>query len=129
MCAVTPPATLALPMDARAARQARSFVRDALCPSHSAGLVDDAQLLVSELVANAVRHGAPPVTLEVGCEASTGMTGRVSDGDPRLPTLGYPGDQDESGRGVALIDLISDDWGVELTPPGKAVWFRLTAHT
>lgn len=125
MCAVTPTAQLTLPMDGHAAARARAFLRQGLCPAHGIALIDDAQLLISELVTNAVRHGAPPLTLQLTCDESTGMTARVSDNDPALPTCTAASDQAESGRGMALVDLISDAWGVEPAPPGKAVWFRL----
>jgi anti-sigma regulatory factor (Ser/Thr protein kinase) len=124
MCAVTPSARLTLAMDERAARRARTFLRDTHCTAHAAAVLDDAQLLVSELVTNAVRYGAPPITVELECDESTGLTARISDGDPRLPSLGHAHDQDESGRGVALVDLISDAWGIEPSSAGKGVWFR-----
>lgn len=128
MCGVTPPARLTLPMDEQAVRRARTFLRDTHCTTHAAAVLDDAQLLVSELVTNAVRHGAPPITVEIECDESTGLTARISDGDPRLPSLGHAEDQDESGRGVALVDLISDVWGIEPSPDGKGVWFRFNHH-
>ncbi|WP_231133998.1 ATP-binding protein [Motilibacter deserti] len=109
----------------RAAAQARSFVTEASCPAHGSHVYDEALLLVSELVANAVRHGAPPITLEVSCDGSMGMLVRVSDGSPAAPVAKQASLEDESGRGVALVDLISDAWGVEPTSEGKGVWFRI----
>lgn len=127
MCPVTGTARLTLPMDHRAAAQARRFLRQAHCGTHHAGVLDSAQLLISELVSNAVRHGAPPITLEIDCDETRGMTARVGDGNPRSPVLARAGDDDESGRGVALVDLISDAWGVDPARHGKEVWFRLNA--
>jgi anti-sigma regulatory factor (Ser/Thr protein kinase) len=125
MCKVTPAKQLTLDMDQRAPAEARRFVRDVHCNEHNASVRDDVALLVSELVTNAVRHGAPPVTIEVGCDESGGMQVRVSDGDPGSPTPNTADVDDESGRGMALVDMLSDDWGVDPTPDGKAVWFRL----
>ena len=129
MCAVTPAAQITLPMSQLAPRRAREFFRAAHCPAHQARVVDEAQLLITELVTNAVLHGAPPVTLGLVCDGSRGMQVRVSDGSPLRPrTPGGEVDPDsESGRGIALVDVLTDDWGVEATVQGKAVWFRLAA--
>ena len=128
MCAVTAPAELQLPMDGRAAGTARSFLREAHCEAHGAWVLDDAKLLVSELVTNAVCHGAPPVVLEIGCDGTSGMTVRVRDGDAHPPTVVQATAEDESGRGVALVDMLSDAWGVEPAQHGKVIWFRLGAR-
>jgi anti-sigma regulatory factor (Ser/Thr protein kinase) len=125
MCLTTPPAVLVLEMDDRAPRRARQFLRKARCPEHNASVLDEAVLLMSELVTNAMRHGAPPITTEVACNATSGMQVRVSDGNPEAPTARDAGPDDQSGRGVHLVDMISDAWGVDPTPNGKTVWFRL----
>lgn len=124
MCVVTPSAQLTLSVDQFASRRARAFLHDAHCRVHATRL-DDAQLLVSELVTNAVRHGASPVSMSIDCDEATGTTVRVSDGAPEPPSLRQPKGEDEFGRGMTLVDLISDEWGVDAAPPGKAVWFRL----
>jgi anti-sigma regulatory factor (Ser/Thr protein kinase) len=126
VCGVTRTAQVTLRTGRRAADEARAFLRTARCPAHvGAAALDDALLLVSELVTNAVRHGAPPLTLRIDCEESSGITVRVSDGEPGLPVLGCAHEQAESGRGMTLVDAISDDWGAEPDAPGKTVWFRL----
>ena len=125
MCLVTPPAVLTLEMDERAPGRARQFLREARCQAHNASVLDEAVLLMSELVTNAMRHGAPPIRTEVSCRATSGMQVRVSDGDPTAPTARYAGPDDQSGRGVGLVDMLSDAWGVDPTPNGKTVWFRL----
>jgi len=95
------------------------------CRAHQTRVLDDALLLVSELVTNAVRHGAPPITMHVTCDHNTGMTVRVSDTNPTLPTAGPADHGQESGRGVGLVDVLSDEWGVEAAEAGKAVCDRL----
>ena len=127
MCQVTAPVRLYMPMDEHAPRRARQFLAEAHCPEHNTSVLDEATLLVSELVTNAVLHGAPPITLEIECDGSAGMRIRVSDGSEAEPSLGHAGVDDESGRGVALVDVLSDAWGVDPTPNGKVVWFRMHA--
>jgi anti-sigma regulatory factor (Ser/Thr protein kinase) len=127
MCSVTAPVRLLMPTDEHAPRQARLFLAEAHCPAHNTGVLDEATLLVSELVTNALLHGAPPITMELECDGSEGMQVRVSDGSEARPALAHPDSEDEHGRGVALVDILSDAWGVDPTPNGKAVWFRLCA--
>ncbi len=84
------------------------------------------RLLASELVTNAVRHGTPADHHAVGCDHSAGLTVRGSDANPTPPTARTAGHGQDSGRGVALVDVPSDDWEVEPAEPepGKAVWCR-----
>ncbi len=125
MCEITPAASTRLPPDASAPRRARSFLRGARCHEHHASVLDDAELLTSELVTNAVVHGAPPVTLAVECDTSAGMRVRVTDGSPQAPQPRDALPADLDGRGMALVDLLSASWGAEPTREGKAVWFLL----
>ena len=139
-----------LPKDARAPLLARALVRRELCERHGREARDEVELLVSELVTNAVLHGGSLVTLEVDCETPEGISVAVADDGPALPAPSPAGPEDESGRGMALVELISDAWGVRvggrppLPPaapapvgsvttggalphqaPGKVVWFHL----
>lgn len=90
-------------------------------------LIPAAELIVSELVTNAVRHGArgqDRVTLTVS------LTGRslaieVADPDPAGPTLRHPGPWEEGGRGTLLVAAHSDRWGWRRQDGGKAVWAEL----
>lgn len=125
MCEVTPPVSVELPLDARAAARARRLVEEAHCDAHGADVLDSAKLLVSEVVANAVRHGSPPITIEVVCTGHSGLEVRVSDGDENAPVVRDADPEAEAGRGIALVDMLSDAWGVEPRQPGKAVWFRV----
>ena len=125
MCDVTPPVRLGLDADLHSAARARRFLEDNDCPAHHSRVLDEAQLLVTELVANAVSHGGPPITLRLTCDATPGMVVAVSDGSPRAPVQRDASAEATSGRGVALVDLLSEAWGVEVGEAGKTVWFRL----
>lgn len=125
MCGATERAELDLPLSLHSPAAARQFLRDATCPEHSpARVLDDAVLLVSELVTNSVLYGGPPIVVAVDCHESA-MQVRVRDGAPGLPVPGDPGPDDENGRGLALMEMLSEDWGVDAEPAGKYVWFRV----
>jgi len=125
MCPATADLQITLPVDRAASSLARRFLVAAKCPVHQAVVLDEALLLVSELVTNAVRYGAPPITLQVSCNGSEGMEVRVSDGSDRLPQPRDTAASDESGRGLLLVDTLSSRWGVDSTQAGKEVWFAL----
>ncbi|MFV0133531.1 ATP-binding protein [Streptomyces sp. HMX87] len=88
-------------------------------------LAEDAVLLVSELVGNAVRHtGARVFGLRM--QRRPGRV-RVAVRDPSrgLPCLMPVQELDISGRGLFLVDKLSDRWGVDLLPCGKTTWFEM----
>ncbi|HEX3959781.1 MAG TPA: SpoIIE family protein phosphatase [Trebonia sp.] len=109
--------------------QARSFIRDALRSwKLPAGVIDDAVLLVSELVANGVQHAG--TMLEVSCRlAGAVLEVRVTDRHPArmLPDPATrAGDSDsERGRGLLLPTAIASAWGVTYQSGDKTVWFLL----
>ena len=67
--------------------------------------------------------------MQVECDTTTGLVVRVHDEGPTHPDLHRGGAGEKGGYGIALVDLISDAWGVEPTGHGKAVWFRLHPDT
>ncbi|MEV1009527.1 ATP-binding protein [Streptomyces sp. NPDC049881] len=88
-------------------------------------LTDNAVLLVSELVGNAVRHaGAPSFGLRVRRRRGW-VRVEVSDPSRALPCLLPVRELDISGRGLFLVNHLSDRWGVDLLPEGKATWFEM----
>ncbi|MFJ9763152.1 ATP-binding protein [Streptomyces erythrochromogenes] len=95
-------------------------------------LIDRAALGVTELLGNVHRHAQPDKTCVVEIELRLGrLTVSVIDSDPRLPVLRptQAGLLETSGRGLALVEALSEAWGVceRSDGPGKAVWFSLTA--
>lgn len=96
-------------------------------------LSDAAELCASELVANVIRHvgAGTPSTLVVALNGPH-LRVEVHDPDPRaLPTLACTGPDAEEGRGMMLVDAISDRWGVDLTVDRKVTWceFRMGVAT
>jgi len=122
MCQSTPRAELELPVSREAPALAREFLRGSTCAEHHSEVVDDAVLLVSELVTNSVLHGGPPVVVAVDCDEAT-LQVRVRDGSLDLPALRDAAHGDENGRGLALVAEMSADWGVDTEQDGKHVWF------
>lgn len=90
-------------------------------------LIERAQLLLSELVTNAVVHGEPPVvvTVEIGPSA---LRIEVVDHGSNAPELQEASISDSHGRGLQLVAGLSEQWGIECRTGGKAVWFRLTTE-
>jgi anti-sigma regulatory factor (Ser/Thr protein kinase) len=86
---------------------------------------DVAELLVSELVGNAVRHtGARTFGLRM-LRRRGWIRVEVRDPSRALPCLMPVRDLDISGRGLFLIDKLADRWGVDLLPRGKTTWFEM----
>jgi len=125
VCAQTSVVQSWLPHDNSAPAKARQVVKDACCQLHQADRLDDAQLLVSEVVTNAVRYGGPPIELTCTCDGDDGMVVRVSDTSDTQPTQPGGGELSENGRGLAIVAAFADDWGVDSTATGKQVWFLL----
>ncbi|MBK3645182.1 SpoIIE family protein phosphatase [Streptomyces sp. MBT33] len=114
----------------RSVATARSFVRDTLQGWGFADIVDDAVVLTSELVTNAVVHAG--TSADVLClRTDEGVRVEVADHYPEreIPLQGSPvnmGSPDrEGGRGLQLCAALAGRWGVEYTPTHKQVWFQL----
>ena len=127
MCDAVGPEAIDLPLDIQSAAVARRFIADILCGAHCSAVAADAILLTSELVTNAAMHGGPPIHLVVECTGDA-VEVRVHDGSSTQPVARAATDQETDGRGLMLVDLLSAEWGVDLSSGGgKDTWFRLTA--
>lgn len=91
-------------------------------------LVELALLLTSELVSNAVLHGAGTPQLDV-VAGPEGVRVAVSDASPEHPRVRVVGVEAHGGRGVGIVDRWADAWGVvdEDEGAGKTVWFEVRA--
>src|SRR3954453_5726671 len=119
-------ASLQLPPEPSSAAKARRFIAEGCAATQMAAeLCETAALLVSELVTNAIIHGKTSATLEVHRPPDT-LRGSVRDADPVLPPIGArPTLTAESGRGLTIVSVLADAWGVEQVEGGKAIWFEL----
>ncbi|MDT0433488.1 MULTISPECIES: SpoIIE family protein phosphatase [Streptomyces] len=113
------------PGDPEALRAARHLIRTAVRTWDAGERADEIELVADELVTNALIHteGAAVVTLRI----LTGGGGRrlrveVEDASSALPRRRDPGDAGVSGRGLLLVDRLTDGWGVEARGGGKCVW-------
>jgi anti-sigma regulatory factor (Ser/Thr protein kinase) len=108
-----------------AASEARRATRVWLAHSaFSSSLLDDLQLIVSELVTNAAIHARTRLRLVIRCDHRRVMT-EVFDADPRLPSPGRSAEA-VGGRGLLMVAQLSDRWGFEPLADGKRVWAELS---
>jgi len=114
------------------AEEARAMVQTALTAWELLEHADAGELIVSELVANAVRHASgDTIGIHVGRPADDRLRFTVVDQDPRrLPRLREPALSEDSGRGLLLLELIADRWGYDLVGPAvrphtKHVWAEI----
>ncbi|WP_340375512.1 SpoIIE family protein phosphatase [Streptomyces sp. SS7] len=109
-----------LPDDPRAAGHARRHVREQLALWDLEQLAPTAELLVSELVGNVVRHARGPVRLRLLYGAE--LVCEVYDGSQAMPRIRRATETDEGGRGLQLITALSGRWGARYTAHGKCIW-------
>ncbi|MEV6115911.1 ATP-binding protein [Streptomyces sp. NPDC052109] len=104
--------------------RARRLVAGQLKDWAVAEFADAAELLVSELVTNALRHTRGPLRLNLRlCPGR--LLCEVEDTESADPVRGVVGPDAEGGRGTELIDMLADAWGSRRTATGKTVWFEL----
>jgi anti-sigma regulatory factor (Ser/Thr protein kinase) len=110
-----------------APRAARLMLHEALERWDQRAVLDDAALILSELVTNAVVHARSP--LEVSIRHHDGkLRLSVHDQSPARPRLGKADCEPGTGRGLRLIAELAADWGIAPSGPGKVVWAELAAE-
>jgi anti-sigma regulatory factor (Ser/Thr protein kinase) len=111
-----------LAAQAISASQSRVFASRHLLAHDLVDIVDEVQLVVSELSTNAILHAQTPFTLSLRAFDAT-LRLEVADESNHVPSLVVTGSLDTYGRGMALVQALSRDWGVEhRTSDGKSVW-------
>ncbi|MBF8184379.1 ATP-binding protein [Nonomuraea sp. K274] len=117
-------ASWVLPDDLSSVPAGRRLIHAQLSEWEFPGETDVVELLVDELVTNALRHarGQPVLTLSIRAGVLRCV---VEDETSELPHAESPTGCEESGRGLQMVELLSRRWGVEPTRTGKAVWFEV----
>ncbi|MFI0963209.1 SpoIIE family protein phosphatase [Streptomyces sp. NPDC021080] len=113
------------PEDAAPGR-ARRLARRALARWGMEDMTDSVELLVSEVVTNAVRYASRPVTLRL--LRTDVLRCEVGDDVPQLPRLRQARATDEGGRGLFLVNRLARRWGATRLSTGKVVWFELNRN-
>ncbi|WP_308296195.1 ATP-binding protein [Streptomyces sp. ISL-96] len=113
-------------MSEHSARHLRRILRTYLASWHLMPVADAAELALTELIANVVRHVPGRRCSVLILRTDKGVRVEVADACPQLPKAGSAGPLDDGGRGLALVEAVSDRWGVSPGPgrDGKTVWFE-----
>ncbi|MEV7868397.1 ATP-binding protein [Streptomyces sp. NPDC088124] len=125
-----PPPQLMLVSAPESVRAARAYVREFAAyhlPGVSGAYVHDLQLVVSELVTNAVRYGTEPGDSVLVLLAVTDTCVRIEVRDPvrRRPRCRAVSQERDRGRGLFIVQALAECWGVTERPFGKAVWAQV----
>lgn len=110
---------------------ARLHVRTTLTDWKLGGLIEDSVLITSELTTNAVSHAKGTGDyFELALRRRSGiLVLEVADSYQwRMPELRKPGPDDPTGRGLLIVDALSQHWGVRPRDPGKTVWAHLAIN-
>lgn len=109
--------------DLLAPSRARQLTRRTLTDWQLSHLVDSAELLVCEIITNAIRHASYPVHLRL--LRTDVLRCEVSDDHHQLPHMRRAGPYDEDGRGLLVVHRMAERWGAGYLRTGKVVWFEL----
>jgi len=130
-------AAVVLAGQARSAGAARRFLSETLAIWGAPQYEETAQLLISELVTNAVLHARTDITVRLELGPANGLQGpsgptrlrlEVSDASARQPVTRHYSLEATTGRGLALIDALAGRWGVDRLDQGKTVWAELSEN-
>ncbi|GGN11206.1 histidine kinase [Streptomyces fuscichromogenes] len=109
-----------VPADPAAVSEVRSRVTRQLARWDLDELSFTTELILSELVTNAIRHGRAPIGVRLLHDRT--LICEVSDASTTSPHLRYAASTDEGGRGLFLVAQLSERWGTRYTPAGKVIW-------
>ncbi|MEU0370715.1 SpoIIE family protein phosphatase [Streptomyces sp. NPDC006283] len=112
-----------MPFDPAAVAGMRAAVAQKLDDWGLSELAFAMELVISELLTNAIRYGSAPVTMRLLRDRT--LTCEVADGSSTAPHLRYAATTDEGGRGLFLIAQMAERWGTRYTPQGKVIWAEL----
>jgi anti-sigma regulatory factor (Ser/Thr protein kinase) len=112
---------------AQSVTAARGFVRDTL-RDQPQDVVDAAELMACELATNCVQHARTDFQLAIH-EQQGEIRVEVSDAGGGCPTVRSPTPHDSSGRGLRIVQALSNAWGITPGDDGKCVWFSLTCQS
>jgi PAS domain S-box-containing protein len=104
------------------------MIRECLVAAAREDLVETAELLVSEIVTNALVHAGTPIEVAFSF-VEGGLRVEVTDGSPHAPARREYGPNAGTGRGIMLLEELVDEWGVVPDDPGKTVWFQIASDS
>jgi anti-sigma regulatory factor (Ser/Thr protein kinase) len=109
-----------VPVDPAAVADLRARATDQVVEWGCADLAMTTELIVSELVTNAIRYATPPIRLRL--IRDTRLTCEVSDASSTAPRLRHARSTDEGGRGLFLVAQLAHRWGARYEGGGKVIW-------
>ncbi|MFR9675827.1 ATP-binding protein [Streptomyces sp. TR02-1] len=118
-----------MPRTPEAAALARGLIRTALMTWRLNTLTDQGELVISELVTNAVLHTrCSCIRVSIDRPSYDVVRIEVVDKSHRLPAIRPAGENDDNGRGLALVDAFTTKWGTDMRSWGKLVWAEMKAE-
>ncbi|WP_406380705.1 SpoIIE family protein phosphatase [Streptomyces sp. NBC_01618] len=112
-----------VPFDFAVVAGMRALVAEKLDDWGLSELAFATELVLSELITNAIRYGSAPVTVRLLYDRT--LTCEVADGSSTSPHLRYAAVMDEGGRGLFLVARLTERWGTRYTPQGKVIWAEM----
>ncbi|MGW3495420.1 SpoIIE family protein phosphatase [Streptomyces sp. NPDC001020] len=116
-----------VPRDPAAVARMRGAVSGKLDEWGLSDLGFSMELVLSELITNAIRYGSEPIRARLIHDRT--LICEVADGSSTSPHLRYAATTDEGGRGLFLVSQIAERWGTRYTPQGKVIWAELALPT
>ncbi|CAN5764156.1 hypothetical protein BH23ACT12_BH23ACT12_18610 [soil metagenome] len=117
-------AQLQIPPVSTGIGEARRFTRDQLKAWGVASVADNAILMISELVTNAILHGGEGAVLTLMFN-DLKIRAEVRDSNPAVPVVRRYSETATTGRGMVIVDALAATWGTFAVDGGKIVWFEL----